>query len=81
MKIKKVSREEFEALWEKCKGSLMIRGGIDPVLKGMTVIGKSGKGTEFKDEYDRMLYELYNPPIPMHIDWYEVDGITRYEVE
>lgn len=49
-------------------------------MKTMTVIGKSGIGTPFKNEHERMWHEYVNQ-LPVSLTVVEGDGITTYMVE
>lgn len=76
MKIKKVSLEEFNKLVEKLKGNMRYENPkLSPRLKNMIVQGHSGPGTSFKNEYERMLHEHYNPTFN-HIVMHDIDGQT-----
>jgi hypothetical protein len=75
MQDKYIPLEEYIALWEDCKTRMCLSSpGIDPTLKHMTVIGQSGEGTKFKNEYDRMMYNYLNPPMPRCINWHGAEG-------
>ena len=77
--IKKISKLEYEKLWNKCKETIRIDyNDLHPELKNITVVGLSGEGTPFKNEHERYLHEKINPPMPSQINWYEVDGLTTY---
>lgn len=47
---------------------------IDPILKTMTAQGLSGEGTDFANEYDRLVHSYYNPQMPKKINWIDHDG-------
>ena len=53
---------------------------LDPCLKTMTVSGKSGTGTPFKNEFERITYEHYNQ-LPVSLTVVEGDGMITYMVE
>ena len=74
MRVKEISVEEYEKLCSRFKGSRRIESPkIDPVMKSMTVQGRSGKGTPFKNEYERLMDEWRNPPNPLFITMHDVD--------
>jgi hypothetical protein len=75
---KYISPEEYEVLWEDCKTKMRFTSpDISPEMKYMTVVGQSGEGTEFKNEYERMLYNHNNPPMPRSISRYGEDGLCN----
>lgn len=75
MNYKEIPLEEYEELWEQCKKKTRFTNpNIDPIMKQITVQGLSGPGLKFANEYDRILYEHFNPPLPKSIRWYGADG-------
>jgi len=78
--IKIISKEEYEAMWNDAKERMIVNASMFPSykMKGITVGGHSGEGTPFKDEYDRMIYELHNPKMPMYIGMWTDEGLIHY---
>lgn len=75
MKVKEVSLEEYEKIVETLqKCSRVTPHNIDPIMRNMTVINKSGPGTPFKNEFERLKHEWLNPPIPVQVILHDVDG-------
>ena len=71
----RISIEKYKKVWEKMQGSMQFKSpGIDPMMKSMTVMGMSGKGTPFENEYDRMMDEHLNPPMPPFIEYINLWG-------
>lgn len=55
---------------------------VSPEMKLITVAGKSGTGTPFKNEYDRLVYEHFNKTkVPVSLTLVEGDGMTVYMPE
>ena len=79
MEHKYIPLEEYTKLWEDCKLKMrFISPQISPITKNMIVEGLSGPGTDFENEYDRLLYQHLNPPLPPYIDYHELEGFVRY---
>lgn len=77
-----LSAEDFTKLWKDHRKCARITSpNIDPVMKNMTVQGKSGPGTRFENEYERLIYKHYNPDPPVQITVVGVDGNTVYKPE
>ena len=79
MKVKEVSIGEYKKLHKdlsECRQ--MTSPMIDPIMRSITIIGKSGEGTSFKNEYERLMDEWLNPPLPVCIEMWEEDGCIRY---
>jgi hypothetical protein len=81
MKVIELDISKFREKWETARESMQISRSADPHLIGMTVQGVSGAGTPFKDEYDRDLYNLFNPEMPREITWYEPEGPVLYKIK
>lgn len=80
--IKYIARAEYEALWEDCKSRRQYTSpNLDPSMKQMTVRGLSGVGTDFANEYERLLFKSNNPDIPREICYHTVDGPITYRVD
>lgn len=55
---------------------------VCPLMKTMTVAGKSGTGTPFANEYDRLVYEHWNKAkLPVSLTVVEGDGMITYMPE
>lgn len=55
---------------------------VSPEMKLITVAGKSGTGTPFKNEYDRLVHEHFNKTkVPVSLTLVEGDGMTVYMPE
>ena len=55
---------------------------VSPEMKLITVAGKSGTGTPFKNEYDRLVHEHFNKTkVPVSLTVVEGDGMTVYMPE
>lgn len=77
--IKEISIEEYKKLWENMMCSQRLESPrIDPIMREMIVIGQSGKGTPFKNEYERPKHEWLNPKIPVQINIIDEAGTTTY---
>lgn len=77
--IKEIPIEEYIEMFEKSKGCRRYDAPrVDPIMKTMTVIGKSGEGTKFANEYERMMDEYHNPKLPISIQYWDKDGLTIY---
>ena len=75
MDVKYISIEEYEELWNSAKSCMRIDfNDLDPIMKTMTVTGFSGEGTEFENEYDRLLHKAFNPSMPAQILYHDYDG-------
>jgi hypothetical protein len=81
--IKYLSLTDYEMFWAECQSSMRVAApNLHPSLKNMTVQGLSGPGTKFANEYDRMRFEHYNPPMPPEIKYYGATGdIVIYRPE
>ena len=76
-----LTAEQYRKLWEEHKSVNHIEPlNLDPCLKTVTVSGKSGTGTPFKNEYDRMWNEHVNQ-VPVSLTVVEGDGMITYMVE
>lgn len=72
---KYISLEEFEEMWKNMKKCMLTQTpNIHPQNKYITVQGHSGEGTDFANEYDRMMHEHFNPPMPTQIRKIDYDG-------
>lgn len=75
MSTKIIPLAEYEALWKELSSKrLSTSPSLDPQMKRMTVIGLSGTGTKFANEYERLLHEHNNPPMPRSIRMIGLDG-------
>jgi hypothetical protein len=73
--------EEFATMWNEMKERMRFNcPEIHPSLKNVTVKGLSGKGTKFKNEYERIMHEHFNPKMPLEIRMFTEDGIVTYRV-
>lgn len=80
--IKYLPTDEYKAMWEDCMTRACITNhNLCPSLKYMTVVGQSGEGTSFANEYERMQHKHFNPPMPREINRYEADGLVTYRPE
>jgi hypothetical protein len=76
-----LTTEQYRKLWEEHKAIKRIEPlNLDPCLKTMTVSGKSGTGTPFKNEFERITYEYYNQ-LPVSLTVVQGDGMITYMVE
>jgi hypothetical protein len=76
-----LTTEQYRKLWEEHKAVKRMEPlNLDPCLKTMTVSGKSGTGTPFKNEFERITYEYYNQ-LPVSLTVVEGDGMITYMVE
>lgn len=79
--IKYIPIEDFEALWSDLSSRRCITSpSLDPRFKRITVYGLSGEGERFASEYDRMMHEHFNPPMPQEIQMNTLEGVTTYRV-
>lgn len=78
-KVIYLDKPEYEKLWlSLCGNGRFEIPAIDPQLRNITVQNQSGPGLPFANEYERMMYEYFNPDIPSSIRMFEHDGITTY---
>lgn len=79
MRVKEIPIEEYKKMWEEMKGQARFESPrIDPILKTMTVGGQSGPGTDFENEYERLMHEHFNPSMPSRIYMHDIDGVVEY---
>jgi hypothetical protein len=72
---KPTTKQEYIAFWESMKARMCFESpGIHSIFKEMTVQGQSGIGAPFKNEYDRMLHQYFNPSMPSFINYVGTDG-------
>jgi hypothetical protein len=64
IKVKKISSEEYLELFNKLKACIRPTINLSPLYD--------------KQECLKAVEEALNPPLPMFIDWYEVEGVVRY---
>lgn len=65
MNIKKIPHEEYLELFNKLKSVMRMPDmKLDPYMT--------------KEERLKAIEEALNPPLPLYIDWYEVEGLVRY---
>jgi hypothetical protein len=63
--IKKIPHEEYLELFNKLKSVMRMPDmKLDPYMT--------------KEERLKAIEEALNPPLPLYIDWYEVEGLVRY---
>lgn len=80
-KIEYIDKDIYLKMWKKMYQSLRIESpNIDPIMKTITTQGLSGEGTDFENEYDRLLYKHYNPDPPIQILMHTTEGLTIYKV-
>lgn len=76
-----LTAENYRKLWEEHRAVKRMEDPNIPIeMKTMTVQGKSGTGTPFKNEYDRMWYEHVNQ-VPVSLTVVEGDGMITYMPE
>jgi hypothetical protein len=82
MEVQFIDLDEYKRLWDSMKETMRFETpNIDPITKCMTVDGFSGKGTAFNNEYDRLMYEHFNPPMSKEIQMWTENGLVIYRVE
>lgn len=78
-KTVKLPLNEYKELVNKYKMNMRFESPqIDSIMKTITVQGPSGPGFKFKNEYERLMYDYFNPPLPWSIVIHELDGTTTY---
>jgi len=83
MNIKYLSKKKYLELWQKYKDNRQYTSppwaGIETHLEHSHVFGKSGPGTKYANELERVKDEYYNPPAPLFITVWETSGETIYK--
>lgn len=66
--------EEYKKKWESLMGSYRWESpNIDPAFKKITSVN-----SKYPNEYERMMDEWRNPPMPRCINEYGANGVTTY---